>query len=554
MSDWWKHGIVYQIYPRSFQDTNADGIGDLPGIVERLDYLQDLGVDVLWVSPFYPSPMADFGYDVADYTGVDPIFGTVRDAERLIDEAHRRDLRVIFDYVVNHTSDQHPWFLASRSSRDHPKRDWYFWKDPAPGGGPPTNWVSRFGGESAWEWDANTEQYYLHTYLAAQPDLNWGHPEVQQAMLDVLRFWMDRGVDGFRVDVCYRVKTDPQWVDNPPNPDWTEGMDPYKKLQETYTKNLPDAHVVGRMLRETVDEYGDKVLIGEVTLPVDKLVAFYGSPPDEADHEDEVEVGDGDEYHLPFNFNLIHSDWTADAVQAHVERYEAEVPAHGWPNYVLGNHDQHRLPSRIGPRQARNGHMLLLTLRGTPTLYYGDELGMPNGVIPPDWVKDPWEKRAPGLGLGRDPARTPMPWTAAPNAGFTDPDADPWLPLGDTAVRNVEAQATDPASELALTRRLIQLRRASEALHGGRYRSLDAPDGVYAYERTSTDGAERFLVVLNFTDDAQTWELPDGVETAEIHTTTRMDRNGEAVRDDAELRAEEGMVLAVQSISPSTSS
>jgi alpha-glucosidase len=547
MSDWWKHGIVYQIYPRSFQDTNGDGIGDLPGIIERLDYLEWLGVDALWISPFYPSPMADFGYDVADYTDVDPIFGTLKDAERLIDEAHRHGLKVIFDYVVNHTSDQHPWFLASRSSRDHPKRDWYFWKDPAPDGGPPTNWVSRFGGGSAWEFDATTEQYYLHTYLAAQPDLNWGNPEVQQAMLDVLRFWMARGVDGFRVDVAYRAMTDPQWKDNPPNPDWKEGMDPYKKLQETYTKNLPDAHVVGRMLRETVNEYDDTVLIGEVTLPVDEMMAFYGDRVgDESGDGSGDGSGEGDEYHLPFNFNLIHSDWTAEAVQAHVERYEAVVPDHGWPNYVLGNHDQHRLATRIGPRQARNGHVLLLTLRGTPTLYYGDELGMPNVEVPPDRVQDPWEKQAPGLGLGRDPARTPMQWNPSSNAGFTDKDATPWLPVGDDfPTRNVTRQQDDPASELAMNRRLIALRRSTDALHGGRYRSLDAPDGVFAYERTGSD--DRFLVALNFTSEAATWTLPEDAAPATLHTTTRMDRNDTTVDGETvDLRPDEGVVVRVE--------
>ena len=281
MSTWWKHGIVYQIYPRSFQDSDGDGVGDLPGITDRLPYLADLGVDAIWVSPIYPSPMADFGYDVADYTDVHELFGTMEDADRLIDTAHDLGMKVILDYVVNHSSHKHPWFEESRSSRDNPKRDWYFWKDPGPDGGPPTNWVSRFGGGSAWEFDETTGQYYLHTYLKEQPDLNWGNEDLRAAMLDVLRFWMDRGVDGFRVDVAYRAMVAPQWRDNPVNPDWEEGMDPYRRLQETYTKNLPDAHVVGRMLRDVVDEYEDRVLIGEVTLPVDRLMAFYGEDGDE---------------------------------------------------------------------------------------------------------------------------------------------------------------------------------------------------------------------------------------------------------------------------------
>ncbi|PEN14413.1 alpha-amylase [Longibacter salinarum] len=532
MSDWWRHGIVYQVYPRSFQDTNGDGVGDLPGITDRLPYLAQLGVDAVWISPIYLSPMADFGYDVADYTDVHELFGTLDDADRLIETAHDLGLKVILDYVVNHSSDQHPWFQESRSSRDNPKRDWYFWKDPGPDGGPPTNWVSRFGGGSAWEFDEPTGQYYLHTYLAEQPDLNWGNEDLRNAMLDVLRFWMDRGVDGFRVDVAYRAKVAPQWRDNPPNPEWKPGMDPYEKLQETYTKNLPDAHVVGRMLRDVVDEYDDRVLIGEVTLPVDRLTAFYGE--------------DANEYHLPFNFNLIHSEWTAEAVQQHVDAYERHVPESGWPNYVLGNHDQHRLAARVGPGQARVGYMLLLTLRGTPTLYYGDELGMLDGRIPPGMIQDPWELKTPDIGLGRDPARTPMQWSPALHAGFCPPDAEPWLPVGPKEdVVNVEVQRDQPASMLSLTKRLIRLRRKHPALHAGSYRSFDAPDGVFAYARSaSTDDADRFVVVLNFTGETRTWSLAEGVH-GKIKVSTRYGRQDEAVSGIVPLRPDEGVLICV---------
>lgn len=532
MSDWWKHGIVYQIYPRSFRDANGDGIGDLQGIIDRLDYLQWLGVDALWVSPIYPSPMADFGYDVADYTDVDPRFGTLDDAQRLIDAAHDHGLRVIFDYVVNHTSDEHPWFVESRSSRDNPKRDWYFWKDPAPDGGPPTNWRSRFGGESAWAWDPATEQYYLHTYLPEQPDLNWGNPDVQRAMLNVLRFWMDRGVDGFRVDVAYRPMVAPQWRDNPPNPDWQEGMDPYKRLQETYTKNLPDAHVVGRMLRDVVEEYDDRVLIGEVTLPPERLVAFYGE--------------DGDEYHLPFNFNLIHSDWSAAAIREQVDRYEValqspRLPDEAWPNYVLGNHDVHRLATRVGAAQARVAHMLLLTLRGTPTLYYGDEMALPNVEIPPERVQDPWEKNAPGLGLGRDPARTPMRWDDSAHTGFCAADATPWLPVGAEVLPTVKEQRGKDGSMLTLVRRLIELRRSSEALHGGTYRAIDAPDGVFAYRRSG--GGDRFAVLLNLTDDDRQCALPPRATGGTVVLSTIPDREARTVQRDAHLLSNEGVVV-----------
>ncbi|HHP7238908.1 alpha-amylase family glycosyl hydrolase [Longibacter sp.] len=533
MSNWWKHGIVYQVYPRSFQDADGDGVGDLAGITDRLPYLADLGVDAVWISPIYPSPMADFGYDVADYTGVHELFGTMDDADHLIESAHDLGLKVILDYVVNHSSHQHPWFKESRSSRDSPKRDWYFWKDPGADGGPPTNWVSRFGGGSAWEFDEQTGQYYLHTYLAEQPDLNWGNADLRRAMLDVLRFWMDRGVDGFRVDVAYRAMVAPQWRDNPPNPDWKEGMDPYRKLQETYTKNLPDAHVVGRMLRDVVDEYDDRVLIGEVTLPVDRLMAFYGK--------------NADEYHLPFNFNLIHSDWTAESVRAHVDAYEHHVPTTGWPNYVLGNHDQHRFASRVGPAQARVGHMLLLTLRGTPTIYYGDELGMPDGRIPPEMVQDPWELKTPGLGLGRDPARTPMQWSTATHAGFCPPDAEPWLPVGPGAdVINVEVQQQETSSMLSLTKRLIALRRENPALHAGSYRSFDTPEGVFAYARQSPeDATDRFLITLNFTAETQTWTLPDGLYGT-VEASARYGRRDDTVQGILALRPNDGLLIRIE--------
>ncbi len=534
MPNWWKQGIVYQIYPRSFQDSSGDGIGDLPGIQERLDYLKWLGVDAIWISPMYPSPMADFGYDVADYTDVDPRFGTLEDAQRLIDAAHDYGLRVILDYVVNHSSNEHPWFLESRSSRDHPRRDWYFWKDPAPDGGPPTNWIDRFGGNSAWEWDEQTEQYYLHSYLPEQPDLNWGNPEVQEAMLNVLRFWMDRGVDGFRVDVAYRAKVAPQWRDNPPNTDWHEGMDPYKRLQETYTKNLPDAHLVGRLLRDVVDEYDDRVLIGEVTLQPERLVAYYGE--------------NNDEYHLPFNFNLIHSDWTAEAVRDQVDRYEQvlrspRLSGEEWPNYVLGNHDVHRLASRIGPEQARVAQLLLLTLRGTPTLYYADELGMPNVDIPEEMVQDPWEINAPGLGLGRDPARTPMRWDDTEKVGFCPPDVEPWLPSGPEEAPTVSQQKDDAGSMLSLVRRLIELRRSSPALHSGSYQSLMAPEGVFAYERTG--GGDAFIVFLNMTDKEQRCPLPPHVSKGSIALSTHLNRNDERVELNVDLAPNEGVLIAV---------
>jgi alpha-glucosidase len=311
MNNWWQKAVVYQIYPRSFQDSNGDGVGDLPGIIHRLDYLQWLGISAIWISPIYPSPMADFGYDVSDYTDIHPLFGALSDMDTLIQESHDRGLKLILDYVPNHSSNFHPWFLESRSSRDNPKRDWYIWRDPAPGGGPPNNWLAHFGGESAWEWDELTGQYYLHLFLAEQPDINWRNPEVQEEMLNVLRFWFDRGIDGFRVDVSYRVMKDAQFRDNIPNPNWQPGMNPFNRLTELYTQDQPDNHDFNRWLRAVADEYEDKLLIGEIYLPIPDLVAHYGRQ---------------DEFHLPFNFHLIHSQWNATSVRTLIEEYEGALP------------------------------------------------------------------------------------------------------------------------------------------------------------------------------------------------------------------------------------
>ncbi|MAU00756.1 MAG: alpha-amylase [Anaerolineaceae bacterium] len=530
MSKWWQIGIVYQIYPRSFQDSNGDGVGDLPGITQRLGYLQELGVDAIWISPIYPSPMADFGYDVSDYRDIHPLFGTMADMDHLIQAAHDHNLKLILDFVPNHTSDEHPWFLESRSSRRSPKRDWYIWRDPAPDGGPPNNWLSRFDGQSAWEWDAKTGQYYLHSFLAEQPDLNWRNPELRAAMLDVLRFWFDKGVDGFRVDVSYRVMKDAQFRDNPPNPNWQPGMDPAKQVIETYSRNTPDIEHFNRWLREVADEYEDRVLIGEINLPPHELVKHYGRSLNG--------------FHLPFNFNLIFTPWDAAAVRTLIETYEVALPDGAWPNWVLGNHDQHRIASRVGAAQARVAMMLLLTLRGTPTLYYGDELGMLDGDIAPEQVQDPWEKKVPGLGLGRDPERTPLPWTAVPNAGFCPPDVTPWLPLNaDAAAVNVASQQANPVSMLTFTQKLIQLRRETAALNQGSYHSLPAPDGLLAYERRH--GEQICWVVLNMTGESKKWELPgDAGETSVLLSTEAGELPGIA-NGALHLRPNEGLVLSV---------
>jgi alpha-glucosidase len=524
---WWQRGIIYQVYPRSFVDSNGDGVGDLRGLISRLDYLRWLGVDAVWISPIYPSPMKDFGYDVSDYTGIHRGFGTLEDFDHLLREAHARDLKVILDFVPNHSSDQHPWFVESKSSRDNPKRDWYIWRDPAPGGGPPNNWLSAFGG-GAWEYDEHTQQYYCHSFLREQPDLNWRNPELMQAMLDVLRFWLERGVDGFRVDVLWHVIKDERFRDNPPNPNWRKGMDPYQSLIPVQTTDRPEVHSIVTRMRRLFDEYEDRVLIGEIYLPVERLVQYYGTNLDGA--------------HLPFNFQLILATWDARHIARLITEYEAALPEGGWPNWVLGNHDQQRIVSRVGPAQARVAAMLLLTLRGTPTLYYGDEIGMHDVAIPPERVQDPFEKNVPGIGLGRDPQRTPMQWSAQENAGFTT--GDPWLPIAnDYREVNVEAARDDPHSMLTLYRNLIAVRRGEPALEVGRFEPVEAEGDVLAYIRRGRGSESGFLIALNLGPDPQVLHRPTDAADGTIALSTHLDRAGERVEAALQLRADEGVLV-----------
>ena len=522
---WWQHGIVYQIYPLSFRDSNGDGKGDLNGIRQRLDYLTWLGVNAIWISPIYPSPMADFGYDVADYCNIAPMFGTLGDFDGLIEEVHRRNLKLILDFVPNHTSDQHAWFLESRASRDNPKRDWYIWRDPAPGGGPPNNWLSQFGG-SAWQWDEHTGQYYYHAFLKAQPDLNWRNPEVRNAMYNVIRFWLDRGVDGFRIDVLWHLIKDDQFRDNPPNPGYQPGDSEHRQLLELYTTDRPEIHELVAEMRQVFESYEERVMIGEIYLPVERLVAYYGL--------------DRPGVHLPFNFQLITAPWNACHIDRMIVEYDSAVPEEEWPNWVLGNHDQHRIATRIGPTQARVAAMLLLTLRGTPTLYYGDEIGMEDVSIPPDRVQDPYEKNQPGLGLGRDPQRTPMQWDDSPNAGFTT--GSPWLPIAENYhSRNVKALSTDPASILNFYRQLIRLRHQRAALNVGSYHQVRCEGNIMLYERASAE--ERLAIALNFGHEAERVPLP---RQGTVLFSTHLERAGERASAELALRPDEGVVLELQ--------
>jgi alpha-glucosidase len=522
---WWKSGIVYQIYPRSFQDSNGDGVGDLPGITSRLDYLVELGVQAVWISPIYPSPMADFGYDVADYCGIHPLFGTMGDFERLVAEAHRRGLKIILDFVPNHSSDQHPWFTESRSSRTNPKRDWYIWRDPKPDGSPPNNWVSNFGG-SAWQFDEASGQYYYHAFLTEQPDLNWRNPDLRQAMHDVLRFWLDKGVDGFRVDVIWHLIKDAEFRDNPPNPAWHPDRPEIESLLQIHSSDQEEVHDVIAEMRRVLDAYEDRVLIGEIYLPTERLVTYYGKDLSGA--------------HLPFNFQLIQTAWNARAIGKLVDEYDAAVPEGGWPNWVLGNHDQPRIAARIGAEQARVAAMLLLTLRGTPTMYYGDEIGLARVEIPPERVQDPWEKNEPGLGFNRDPERTPMQWDASPHAGFST--AEPWLPLApDYATNNVEALSRDPRSILTLYRQLVALRRSTPALAVGAYRPLETECAVFGFVRAY--GNDQTCVLLNLSGEQSAAKLVSACDGMRVKLSTYLDRTGEQVGSNVALRPHEGLVL-----------
>ncbi len=534
MHAWWQNGIIYQIYPRSFQDSNNDGIGDLPGIINRLDYVASLGVDAIWLSPINPSPMHDFGYDVADYCDIHPLFGTLADFDRLLAETHQRGLKLILDLVPNHTSDEHPWFIESRSSRDNPKRDWYIWRDPAPDGGVPNNWLSHFGGP-AWTFDEKTGQYYMHQFVKQQPELNYRNPEVLEAMLNVMRFWLDKGVDGFRVDVIWLMMKDPEFRDNPINPDW-DGKVEWNKLQHIYTNNLPEVHDLIIEMRKVLDEYNERMMVGEIYLPNEDLVKYYGTPEKR-------------ECHLPFNFQLINAPWDAAKVRKMVDDYEAILPADAWPNWVLGNHDQHRLATRVGGHQARVANMLLLTLRGTPTCYYGDELGMENVPIPLHQIQDPPALNQPEVAhiVGRDPERTPMQWDASPNAGFSAPDAkDPWLPLmANYTEINVAQESPNPYSFLSFFKRLLAYRRATPALNVGSYRSLEpnnaeAQANCFVYERQAE--GQRVLVALNFSPKNQSLALSLSGK-GKIILSTRLDREGDVDLVSLSLRPNEGLII-----------
>jgi alpha-glucosidase len=524
-NSWWQNGIFYQIYPRSFQDSNADGVGDLAGIVNRLPYLRELGIDAIWLSPVFPSPMADFGYDISAYTGIDPLFGTMEDFDALVMAAHEAGLKIILDLVPNHTSDQHPWFIEARESRDNPKRDWYLWRDPKPDGSAPNNWLSEFGG-SAWTLDETTGQYYYHAFLAQQPDLNWRNPEVREAIYDVMRFWLRKGIDGFRVDVIWHLIKDAEFRDNPPNPHYHDGRPPHETVLTQYSTDQPEVHDVVAEMRRVTEEFDARVLIGEIYLPLQRLVAYYGNDLRGAQ--------------MPFNFALISTLWSARSIEKIIGDYEKALPPGAWPNWVLGNHDRPRVASRVGLEQARVAAMLLLTLRGTPTLYYGDEIGMHQVAIAPDQVHDPFEKNVPGIGVGRDGCRTPMQWNATRNAGFSV--ATPWLPLAsDFAQENVVNLDADTGSILTLYRALIQLRKQLPQLTSGSYEPVAAQGDLLLYRRRAE--GEALIIALNLgAEPASVTSSAIGFGN-EILMSTFLDRKGESIEGVLDLRGNEGVII-----------
>jgi alpha-glucosidase len=490
MAEWWRSAVLYEIYVRSFADGDGDGLGDLPGIRARLPYVRDLGVDGIWLTPFYPSPDADHGYDVMDYVGVDPRFGTLDDFDALVADAHQLGLRVVIDIVPNHTSDQHPWFRSALADPDSPDRARYLFR-PGRDGGPPNNWTSAFGG-SAWKLDERTAEYYLHVFAPEQPDLDWHNPEVEASFDEILRFWLDRGVDGFRIDVAQGLFKDRTLAD------MTEPVPRTWHADWVTAVNQPELLPLYGRWHDLVDDYdGDRMLVGEIVLKDQRAVADYVAPG---------------RLHLAFNFTLLHSDWDAAAMRETIEATTLALDAVGAPPaWVLENHDVARLPTRYGggpegERRARAAALLLLALPGTAFLYQGQELGLEEAEIPDELRQDPIFFRTKGDRPGRDGCRVPIPWTSdAPGFGFTD--ATPWLPIPDRwTEKSVAAQEADPGSPLALYRTALAVRRASPALRAGSFAWRDGEPGVLVFERREEDDAVACVVNVG----AESVALPDG--------------------------------------------
>lgn len=490
---WWRDGIIYQIYPRSFADSNNDGIGDLPGIISKLDYLNELGIDAIWLSPIYPSPDVDFGYDVANYTEIDPKFGTMQDFDRLVKEANKRDIHIIMDLVINHSSDQHPWFLEARKSRDNAYHDWYLWHDPLPNGDPPNNWQAIFGGP-AWEYVPELNRFYYHMFFKEQPDLNWRNPQVRESLLDVFRFWLKKGVHGFRLDVFNVYFKDTEFRDNPPK----LGIRPFDWQKHIYDASQPEMYPLLNEIRQIMDTKKDSYVVGETFLADPERTASY--------------CGD-DKLHAAFNFNFAENRWHPKRFLKSACQWYSALSDDAWPNNFLSNHDMHRTATRYCPgeddRRAKIAAAMLLTIKGTPFIYYGEEIGMRDIPIRRKAdVKDPIGKTFWPFFKGRDGCRAPMQWSSENNAGFSS--TEPWLPVHKNYLkRNVESQSADPNSLLNLFKTLIQLRKSEPALQRGDFVPLfDDPQYLFAFLRTYKE--QQILVVLNFSSRELLFEMPPG--------------------------------------------
>ncbi|TAM92410.1 MAG: alpha-glucosidase [Rhodanobacteraceae bacterium] len=511
---WWRGAVIYQIYPRSFQDTNGDGVGDLPGIVDRLDYVAGLGVDAVWIAPFFKSPMADFGYDIADYRAVDPLFGTLGDFDRLLAKAHALGLKVIIDQVLSHTSAEHPWFSESRQSRGNPKADWYVWADPRDDGTPPNNWLSIFGG-SAWQWEPRRQQYYLHNFLVEQPDLDFHHPEVRAAMLDNLRFWLDRGVDGFRLDSINFCYHDARLRDNPPKPKAQRtgrgfsADNPYAYQYHYYNNTQPENLAFLAELRTLLDRYPNATTLGEIASE-DSLATM-------------AEYTAGHRLHMAYSFELLTDDFSAAYIRDTVRAQEAKM-TEGWPCWAISNHDVERVLSRWGNQLRGNGHAsaamahqltaMVCSLRGSVCIYQGEELGLTEAEVPYEALRDPYGIAFWPQYKGRDGCRTPMPWTTGAQAGFTT--GTPWLPLPrEHLMLAVSQQEQDPGSTLNGFRAFMRWRAAHPALHEGSIQFLDTAEPVLAFTRESAD--ETLLVAFNLSDRETVLELPWPGELRPLH-------------------------------------
>ena len=534
---WWKTTIIYQCYPRSFQDSDGDGNGDLNGIRSRLDYFVETGIRAVWLNPIYSSPQKDNGYDISDYTNIDPLYGTLADFKTLLKEMHKRELKVIMDFVPNHSSDEHPWFQESRSSRDNSKRDWYVWAD-GKDGGPPNNWISVFGG-SAWSYDNTTEQYYLHQFSDFQPDLNYRNQQVKDAMEKVLKFWLDLGVDGFRVDAVIFLLEDPKLENERRNPQFTgnctaniSSPDCYNSLIHNLTTNYDGIHDIIRSWRKVLDSYSDKTgqerfMVGEVYDPISEVITYYGNK--------------SDEFNFPFNFLLLgNSNWTGTQVSSLVAEWLDNIPEGAWSNWVLGNHDNPRISSKAGVYLSRALNVLLLTLPGTPTTYYGEEILMTDVYVPPPERHDKYQDR--------DKERTPMQWNTSAYAGFTSPDSKPWLPVATNySTYNVEVESRDSRSPLTLYKKLSELRSNYSALQYAGYEHVYNSTDLFAYLRfdSTTSDKTDLLIIVNFAEEETTMDFSGVVSLNDttVLLSSSLNRTGSIDLGSVELFGGEAIVV-----------